>query len=131
MSTVLLASASRRLTPAVVRALTAGDLAVEWARNWDEMIFSLRRQRPDAVVLCLRDQDVVPVVREVSARTDSPIIAIGAVPSDERSRVVALDAGAAHCLSPSVGGGELRARIRAAVRRPPAQPIEPDGGGAR
>jgi len=130
MSQVLLASASPALYATVVRALGVGGHAVERARSWDEMIFFLHRRRPDAVVLCLRGPEAAAVVREVSATTDSPIIAIGAGLRNAQSRVVALDAGAAYCLSPSVGGGELRARIRAAVRRTPTQPIEPDGGGA-
>ena len=65
--------------------------------------------------LGLPDLDGVEVVRGVRARSQTPILILSAQ-TDERRKIKALDAGADDYITKPFGIGELRARIRVALR---------------
>ena len=95
------------------------DVAVDAAsaiRRWEA-------GRPDAIVLDLGlpDRDGTSVVRHVRRDAPTPILILSARGS-ERDKVTALEAGADDYVTKPFGMGELRARIRALLRR--------SGGGA-
>ena len=72
---------------------------------------------PDLIVLDLGLPDIegVDVVRKVRSSGATPILILSAR-SDERQKIEALDAGADDYLTKPFGIGELRARIRVALR---------------
>ena len=78
-------------------------------------------QPPDAVVLDLGlpDMDGVEVIEGLRGWSEAPIIVLSAR-SGEPDKVVALDAGADDYVTKPFGMDELLARLRAALRRPPA-----------
>ncbi|HWA12126.1 MAG TPA: response regulator [Burkholderiales bacterium] len=74
------------------------------------------------VDLGLPDMDGIDLVRAVRARTQAPLLILSAQTEEDR-KIQALDAGADDYVTKPFGVGELRARIRAALRRvgePPA-----------
>lgn len=75
-------------------------------------------RRPDIIVLDLGlpDGDGVDLIRDVRSWSSVPIIVLSAR-SDEREKIVALDAGADDYLVKPFGAGELLARVRAQLRR--------------
>ena len=66
--------------------------------------------------LGLPDLDGVEVVRVVRSRSQAPILILSAQ-TDEQRKIEALDAGADDYITKPFGIGELRARLRVAVRR--------------
>lgn len=75
--------------------------------------------KPDLTVLDLGlpDGDGCEFIQEFRSWGDSPILVLSAR-SDERDKIRALDAGADDYLTKPFGAGELRARVRALLRRP-------------
>lgn len=73
------------------------------------------------VDLALPDLDGVAVVRSIRGRSRAPILILSAQ-TDERRKIEALDAGADDYVTKPFGIGELRARLRAALRRAGATP---------
>jgi len=68
------------------------------------------------VDLGLPDLDGVDVVRFVRGRSQAPILILSAQ-TDERRKIEGLDAGADDYITKPFGIGELRARMRVALRR--------------
>ena len=66
--------------------------------------------------LGLPDADGVDIVRSLRARSQVPILILSAQ-TDERRKIEALDAGADDYVTKPFGIGELRARLRVAMRR--------------
>lgn len=66
--------------------------------------------------LGLPDADGVDLVRALRARSQAPILILSAQ-TDERRKIDALDAGADDYITKPFGIGELRARLRVALRR--------------
>lgn len=98
-------------------SLSAENLDVVEAANAAEGLASVRRDKPDVVILDLGLPDgdgleLIPLIRALSA---APIIVLS-VRDDEAVKVRALDAGADDYLSKPFGTAELLARIRAALR---------------
>jgi DNA-binding response OmpR family regulator len=83
----------------------------------------LVRDEPNLVVLDLaRDNDVhLRLLNEIKSRPNTPVIAIIGHGPDEFNRASALERGADDCLARPFGPHELVARIRAILRRLPAQ----------
>lgn len=75
-------------------------------------------RRPDLVIadLGLPDGDGIDFIREVRAWSSMPIIVLSAR-TDERNKVLALDAGADDFITKPFGTAELLARTRANMRR--------------
>jgi DNA-binding response OmpR family regulator len=104
----------------LVRGLSRDGYRVEHVLTGRE---ALARGEPDVVLLDLElpDSDGVQVCRRLRERTRAAIIVVTAH-GEEADRVAALDAGADDYLVKPFGLAELRARIRAVLRR-----VRPDG----
>jgi two-component system KDP operon response regulator KdpE len=103
----------------VLRAtLTAHGYVISDAKNGEEALDSIRKQRPDLVLLDVNMPGMggIETCREIRRISDAPIIML-TVRSAERDKVSALDAGADDYVVKPFGIEELLARIRAALRR--------------
>ena len=88
------------------------------------------RERPDLVILDLGlpDRDGVDFIRELRVWSAVPVLVLSAR-SEESDKISALDAGADDYLTKPFSIGELRARVRAMLRR--SQMQGDTGAGAR
>ena len=86
-------------------------------------------ERPDLVVLDLGlpDRDGVDFIRELRVWSAVPVLVLSAR-ADESDKIAALDAGADDYLTKPFGSGDLRARVRAMLRR--SQMQSDSGAGA-
>jgi two-component system KDP operon response regulator KdpE len=114
--------------PGILRAvrtiLLRHGFQVDTAETGRQAIDRHLYHHPDLIllVLGLPDIDGFEVVREVRARSNTPIVVLS-VRSDEHDKVEALEMGADDYLSKPFGIDELLARIRVALRhaaRPPS-----------
>jgi two-component system KDP operon response regulator KdpE len=115
--------------PQILRALQleleGAGYAVDTAATAAEARMKASLRPPQAVILdlLLPDGRGSELCREIRGWSDMPILLLSAV-ADEREKVAALDAGADDYVTKPFGGEELRARLRAALRRVPATPEE-------
>jgi two-component system KDP operon response regulator KdpE len=88
------------------------------ASNGEDAIESVRKHRPDLVLLDVNMPGIggLEACREIRRASDAPIIML-TVRNAERDKVAALDAGADDYVVKPFGIEELLARIRAALRR--------------
>lgn len=88
------------------------------AKTGEEALESLRKERPDLVLLDMNMPGMggIETCREIRRAFDAPIIML-TVRNAERDKVAALDAGADDYVVKPFGIEELLARIRAALRR--------------
>ncbi|HEY6945023.1 MAG TPA: response regulator transcription factor [Candidatus Acidoferrum sp.] len=88
------------------------------AKTGEEALESLRKERPDLVLLDVNMPGMggVAACREIRRASDAPIIML-TVRNAERDKVAALDAGADDYVVKPFGIEELLARIRSALRR--------------
>lgn len=110
----------------VMRAtLSAEGYTIVEARNGLEALEKVRSERPDLVILDLNmpNMDGIEACREIRSSSKVPIIML-TVRSAEKDKVRALDAGADDYVVKPFGIQELLARIRAALRRSPAEGAE-------
>jgi two-component system, OmpR family, KDP operon response regulator KdpE len=98
-----------------VRVANDGETALEIMKDWT----------PDLVItdLSMPNMDGLELCRRLRASTQIPIIVLS-VRGEERTKVQALDAGADDYVTKPFGIEELRARVRANLRRAP--PTEPE-----
>jgi len=98
-----------------VRVANDGETALEIMKDWT----------PDLVItdLSMPNMDGLELCRRLRASTQIPIIVLS-VRGEERTKVQALDAGADDYVTKPFGIEELRARVRANLRRVP--PTEPE-----
>ena len=91
-----------------LRVANDGDTALQIARDWapDLMITDLSMPLMDGLELC----------RRFRLKSTAPIIVLS-VKGEERTKVQALDAGADDYVTKPFGMNELRARVRANLRR--------------
>jgi two-component system, OmpR family, KDP operon response regulator KdpE len=112
----------------VMRATLASQgYTVTEARSGEEALEMLRGEQPDLVLLDVNMPGMggLEVCREIRSRSDVPIVML-TVRNTERDKVQALDAGADDYVVKPFGIEELRARIRAALRRASAaEPLAP------
>jgi len=117
-------------------SLTAQGYRIIEAENGKEGLASLRRDRPDLIILDLglpdlNGSDVIQQIR--SSGSKIPIVILSSR-GDEKGKVEALDLGADDYVTKPFGMAELVARIRAALRhRVQAQGGEPifESGGLK
>ncbi len=103
---------------AVTRDLEAHGYRVDGAGDAASAFRRLDAARPDLILLDLGlpDQDGSTVVRRVRRDGTTPILIMSAR-TDERDKVATLEAGADDYVTKPFGMDELRARIRALLRR--------------
>lgn len=110
----------------VVAALAEEGYRVAEAGSAAACVDQLAGAAPALVVLDLGlpDRDGVELIRELRAWSRVPVLVLSARAA-ENEKVAALDAGADDYLSKPFGVGELRARVRAMLRRRAATADEP------
>jgi two-component system, OmpR family, KDP operon response regulator KdpE len=98
--------------------LSAQGYAITEAKTGEEALESLRKERPDLILLDVNMPGIggIETCREIRRGSDAPIIML-TVRDAERDKVAALDAGADDYVVKPFGIEELFARIRAALRR--------------
>src|SRR6202171_6062686 len=98
-----------------LRVANDGETALQIASDWppDLMITDLSMPMMDGLELC----------RRFRMRSNAPIIVLS-VRGEERTKVQALDAGADDYVTKPFGMEELLARVRANLRRTPAEASE-------
>ena len=98
--------------------LTARGYVITEAKTGEEALESLRKGRPDLILLDVNMPGMggMEACREIRRGSDTPIIML-TVRNAERDKVAALDAGADDYVVKPFGIEELLARIRAALRR--------------
>ncbi len=103
----------------VMRAtLTSQGYVITEAKTGEEALESVRKRRPDLVLLDVNMPGIggIEACREIRRVSDAPIIML-TVRNAERDKVAALDAGADDYVVKPFGIEELLARIRSALRR--------------
>jgi two-component system KDP operon response regulator KdpE len=98
-----------------IRVANDGETALEIMKDWS----------PDLVItdLSMPNMDGLELCRRLRAKTQIPIIVLS-VRGEERTKVQALDAGADDYITKPFGMEELLARVRANLRRAPAEESE-------
>jgi two-component system, OmpR family, KDP operon response regulator KdpE len=98
--------------------LSAQGYVITEAKSGEEGIETVRKERPDLVLLDMNMPGMggIEACREIRRASDAPIIML-TVRKAERDKVAALDAGADDYVVKPFGFEELLARIRAALRR--------------
>jgi two-component system KDP operon response regulator KdpE len=98
--------------------LSSQGYVITEAKTGEEALESVRKERPDLVILDVNMPGMggIEACREIRRASDAPIIML-TVRNAERDKVAALDAGADDYVVKPFGIEELLARIRAALRR--------------
>lgn len=114
-----------QITRVLKRSLGAHRYDVRTASDGDSGLDLFRDFRPDLVItdLSMPEMSGIEVCREIRRSSDIPIIVLS-VRGDESVKVQALDAGADDYITKPFGMNELLARVRASLRRGPAD-LEP------
>ncbi len=112
----------------VARSLRAHGYAVDGVESVTEAIRSWDRGRPDVILLDLGlpDSDGSTLIRHVRRQATTPILILTAR-ADERDKVAALESGADDYVTKPFGLDELRARVRALLRRAAGPAADPFG----
>lgn len=107
-------------------SLSAHGYTVFEAVAGEEALSAVVANRPDVIILDLGlpDIDGIDVVRQLREWSQIPIVILS-VRERETEKIAALDAGADDYLTKPFGAGELRARLRAALRRTDSSADEP------
>lgn len=118
---ILLVDDERQITRVLTRGLTAKGYDVHVAADGEAALQTFNDWRPDLVVtdLSMPHMDGLQLCRRLRAFSEVPIIVLS-VKGQEHEKVEALDAGADDYVTKPFGIDELLARIRAALRRGPA-----------
>lgn len=124
-STVLVVEDEESYVDALMVGLTREGFHVAVARDGAEALVMFERSRPDLVLLdvMLPKLSGIDVCRELRKHSSVPIIMVTAK-SAEIDTVVGLEVGADDYVTKPYRMRELVARIRAALRRAPAESIE-------
>ena len=106
--------------------LSGGEFTLHEAENGHSGLAAAATFKPDVILLDLGlpDLDGIEVIRRIREWSPVPIIVLS-VREHEADKVAALDSGADDYLTKPFGVSELRARIRAALRRSLQQTPEP------
>lgn len=121
-ATVLVVDDEPQIRRVMRTTLSAQGYTILEARNGLEAITKMHSERPDLVILDMNmpEMDGIETCREIRSNSSIPIIML-TVRSAEKDKVRALDAGADDYVVKPFGIEELLARIRAALRRSPAE----------
>lgn len=123
MTTVLVIDDEVQIRRVLRHALESADTRVIDAATAREGLDVAAAERPDLIVvdLGLPDLDGVEVCRDLRGWTTAPILILSARHSDAE-KVALLDAGADDYVTKPFSGEELKARVRALLRRAAASP---------
>ena len=124
-ATILVVDDDSQIRRVMRNALSFHGYTIIEARNGEEALKKVRVDRLDLIILDLNmpDMDGIEVCREIRVVSNLPIIML-TVRNAEKDKVRALDAGADDYVVKPFGIDELLARIRAALRRGPGEPVE-------
>ena len=123
---VLVVDDESQIRRALRTSLEAHGYEVRTASNGEEAIVAAAETALDLVFLDLGlpDLDGTEVIRRVRSFSDVPVIVLS-VRDRQADKVAALDAGADDYVTKPFGMEEVLARLRAALRRSPADQAEP------
>jgi two-component system KDP operon response regulator KdpE len=112
-----------QIVTALTRGLEREGHAVDVSRNGLDAVSLAASSAPDLIVLDLNlpDIDGLEVLRRVRSWSAVPVLILSGDGEEER-KIAALDEGADDYLEKPFGLGELRARVRALLRRAGAAP---------
>ena len=115
---VLIVSKDERALKAAANALTSHGYKVREARSVKEAVEKLEREKYDAILLESRTPGVggIKALRAIRSHSESTIVAFTSR-GTYRDKAAALKAGADDYLADPVKGGEVLARLRAALHR--------------
>jgi len=118
MTRVLIVDDERQIRRALTLNLGARGFDTSEASSGEAALIAITESNPDIVLLDLGLPGMggIAVIEAVRGWTNVPIIVLTAR-EDERSKVLALDAGADDYVTKPFGMAELIARVRAALRR--------------
>lgn len=116
-----------QITRVLKRSLGAHRYDVRTASDGESGMDLFRDFHPDLVItdLSMPEMSGIEVCRAIRKASDIPIIVLS-VRGDESVKVQALDAGADDYITKPFGMNELLARVRASLRRGPAEPEPQD-----
>ncbi len=117
-ATILVVDDEPQIRRVMRSTLSIHGYVITEASNGEDAIESVRKNRPDLVLLDVNMPGIggLEACREIRRSSDAPIIML-TVRNAERDKVLALDAGADDYVVKPFGIEELLARIRAALRR--------------
>jgi two-component system, OmpR family, KDP operon response regulator KdpE len=117
-ATILVVDDEPQIRRTLLTILTSQGYSVIEAKTGDEALETIRRERPDLILLDFNmpGRSGVETCREIREGSDTPIIIL-TVRHAERDKVLALDAGANDYIVKPFGANELLARLRATLRR--------------
>jgi two-component system, OmpR family, KDP operon response regulator KdpE len=117
-ATILVVDDEPQIRRVLRSTLTSQGYVITDAKSGEEGIESVRKNKPDLVLLDVNMPGMggIEACREIRRLSDAPIIML-TVRNAERDKVLALDAGADDYVVKPFGIEELLARIRAALRR--------------
>jgi len=124
---VLVIDDEPQIRRALRTSLTAHGYEVETQGTGDAGLVAAAQSAPDLVLLdlSLPDLDGIEVLRRLRSFAEMPVVILS-VREAQQEKVAALDAGADDYVTKPFGMEELLARLRAALRRTPADgPVEP------
>lgn len=116
--TILVVDDEPQIRRVMRSTLSTHGYVITEAKTGEEALESMRKERPDLVLLDMNMPGMggIEACREIRRASDAPIIML-TVRNAERDKVAALDAGADDYVVKPFGIEELLARIRAALRR--------------
>jgi two-component system, OmpR family, alkaline phosphatase synthesis response regulator PhoP len=118
VATILVGDRDSEMVEGSTRTMTREGYLIVLASEGREVIASVRRREPDAVIIGDGLPDLGPgeICKQLREESTVPIVVIGAV-GDEFARVLALELGADNYLTKPISPRELLAQIRAIFRR--------------
>jgi two-component system, OmpR family, KDP operon response regulator KdpE len=119
---ILVIDDETQITRVLRRSLTAHRYDVRTASDGEAGLDLFRDWKPDLVItdLSMPELSGIEVCREIRRASAIPIVVLS-VKGEEKVKVEALDAGADDYVTKPFGMNELLARVRAALRRAPAE----------
>jgi two-component system KDP operon response regulator KdpE len=121
---ILVVDDEPQITRVLRHSLAAHGYDVRTAADGQSALDTVKDFRPDLVITDLQMPEMsgLDLCREIRSASQIPIIVLS-VKGEERTKVSALDAGADDYVTKPFGMDELLARVRAALRRSPDEPV--------
>src|SRR5262245_60807 len=122
---ILIVDDEPQITRVLRRSLVSRGYDVQTAADAESALDLFADWKPDLLItdLSMPQMDGIELTRRIRQQSDLPIIVLS-VKGEEQTKVRALDAGADDFVTKPFGADELLARIRAALRRLPANRLQ-------